>query len=113
NAGRRLSTASIAARSDLPECGRSFAYTGRPVVVAGELAQHRLEILGLAEIAVDRGEAHIGHAVELAHMLHHDLAVAFRRHLGLRIEAVAARAAHGPISASLRGARATKQYCFA
>src|SRR5258707_14803063 len=70
-------------RIDLPECGRSFAYQGRAVVVAGELAQHRLKILGLAKIAIHRGEAHIGDVVELAQMLHHDLADGFRRNLRL------------------------------
>src|SRR6185312_1564 len=49
------------------------------VVLAGELAEHRLEILGLAKIAIDRGEADIGDVVELAQMLHHDLADRFRR----------------------------------
>ncbi len=44
------------------------------VVFAGEFAEHGLEVLGLAEIAIDRGEAHIGDVVELAQMLHHDLA---------------------------------------
>src|SRR3954449_4219253 len=70
-------------RIDLPECGRSFAYQCRAVVVAGEFAQHRLKILGLAEIAIHRGEAHIGDVVELAQVLHHDLADGFRRNLRL------------------------------
>src|SRR3954452_2831923 len=70
-------------RIDLPECGRSFAYQCRAVVVAGEFAEHRLKILGLAEIAIHRGEAHIGDVVELAQMLHHDLADGFRRNLRL------------------------------
>src|SRR5262249_28612192 len=43
------------------------------LVLAGELAQHRLEILGFAEIAIDRGKADIGDVIELAQMLHHDL----------------------------------------
>src|SRR5882762_3705235 len=70
-------------RIDLPEYGRSFAYQRRAVVVAGELAQYRLKILGLAKIAIHRGEAHIGDVVELAQMLHHDLADGFRRNLRL------------------------------
>ena len=51
----------------------------RGSVLAGELAEHGLEILGLAEIAIDRGEADIGDVVELAQMLHHDLADRLRR----------------------------------
>src|SRR5688500_5411458 len=41
---------------------------------AGDLAEHRLEVARLAEILVDRGEAHIGHWIELAQFLHHHLA---------------------------------------
>src|SRR5882757_1482975 len=70
-------------RIDLPEYGRSFAYQRRAIVVAGELAEHRLKILGLAEIAIHRGEAHIGDVVELAQMLHHDLADRLRGNLRL------------------------------
>src|SRR5215468_3846291 len=39
-----------------------------------QFVEHGLEILGLAEIAVDRGEAHIGDVVERAQRLHHHLA---------------------------------------
>src|SRR5207344_1586786 len=57
---------------------------GNPrVVVAGKLAEHSFKILGFAEIAVDRGEAHIGDVVELAQMLHHDLANRLGGNLGL------------------------------
>ena len=51
-------------------------------VIAGEFAEHGLEILGLAEIAIDRGEAHIGDIIELAQMLHHDLADRLGRQSG-------------------------------
>src|SRR5690242_21647781 len=68
-------------RADPPGCGRSFAYRGEPRVFL-ELAEHGLEILGLAEIAIDRGEADIGDVVELAQMLHHDLADRLRGNLG-------------------------------
>src|SRR5260370_21255708 len=44
------------------------------VLLARELIEHRLEILGLAEIAIDRGEAHIGDVVELSQRLHDRLA---------------------------------------
>src|SRR5262249_8876802 len=82
--GRRPLRLRISPGSDLPGYGRSFAYRDDPgVVLAGQLAEHRLEILGLAEIAIDRGEADIGDVVELAQMLHHDLADRLRRNLGL------------------------------
>src|SRR5437899_3001541 len=51
------------------------------VVFAGQLAQHRLEVLGLAEIAVDRGKPHIGDVVEAAQAFHHGLADRLRRDL--------------------------------
>src|SRR5215475_8095435 len=70
------------ARVDLPGCGRSFAYRGEPRVFP-ELAEHGFEILGLAEIAIDRGEADIGDVVELAQMLHHDLTDRLRGNLRL------------------------------
>src|SRR6185369_9898167 len=58
--------------------------TGDPCVVfAGQFAEYGLKILGLAEIAIDRGEAHIGDVVELAQMLHHDLADRLRGNLRL------------------------------
>src|SRR5262249_18335387 len=48
----------------------------------GELAKHIGKILGLAEIAIDRGEAHIGDVVERAQMLHHGLTDYLRGNLG-------------------------------
>src|SRR5437899_3558597 len=42
--------------------------------VARELADERLEILRLAEILVDRGEAHIGDRVEAAQAFHDEVA---------------------------------------
>src|SRR5262245_4114960 len=48
------------------------------VFVAGEFVEHALEILGLAEIAVDRGKPHIGDIVELAQVGHHGLADGLR-----------------------------------
>src|ERR1700744_5332546 len=60
------------AGTDLPGCGRSFAYRDDPgLVLAREFAEQVLEVLGLAEIAIDRGEAHIGDVVERAQMLPH------------------------------------------
>src|SRR5436190_3112958 len=65
----------MSACTGLPGYGRSFSYRGEPgVLIAGELAEHGLKVLGLAEVAVDRCEADIGDVVELAQMLHHDLA---------------------------------------
>src|ERR1700757_4717464 len=72
----------FSARADLPGSGRSFAYRGEPRVFL-ELAEHGFEILGLAEVAIDRGEADIGDVVELAQMLHHDLADRLRGDFGL------------------------------
>src|SRR6516162_547917 len=73
----------ISASTDPPECGRSFADRGEPrLVLAGELAEHRFEILRLAEIPVDGGEAHISDVVKRAQMLHHDLADRFGGNLG-------------------------------
>src|SRR6202043_178990 len=57
---------------------------GQPrVVVAGKLAEHGFKVFRLAKIAIDRGEADIGDVVELAQMLHHDLADRLRRNLRL------------------------------
>src|SRR5208282_4413429 len=41
--------------------------------VATQLLDEVLEVLGLAEIAVDRGEAHVGHGVEGAERIHDEL----------------------------------------
>src|SRR5690606_35806889 len=54
-----------------------------PVLVAAQLAQHLVEVLGLAEIAVDRGEAHIGDVVDRLQRLHDEAADLVRHHLGL------------------------------
>ena len=53
---------------------------GLALVLAGQFGERVLEILGLAEIAIDRGKAHIGHVVEVAQMLHHRLADGLGRH---------------------------------
>src|SRR5680860_553697 len=39
----------------------------------GKLAEQRLEILGLAEVLIDGGEAHIGHVVEALQRFHHQM----------------------------------------
>ena len=48
-----------------------------------EGAEQVLEILGLAEILVDRGEAHVGDVVEALQPLHHQLADRLGGDLGL------------------------------
>src|SRR5581483_3229364 len=48
-----------------------------------QLRQRSLEVLGLAEILVDRGEAHIGDVVDVAQLLHHRLADRLGRDLVL------------------------------
>src|SRR5262245_20956315 len=55
------------------------------VVLARELAQQGLEILGLTEVAVDRGETHVGDVVERAQRLHHQFANGLGRHLALAL----------------------------
>src|SRR5215475_2499148 len=55
------------------------------VVLARKLAKQRLEILGLAEIAIDRRKAHIGDVVEGAQRLHHHLADDLGRDLALAL----------------------------
>src|SRR5206468_8397748 len=49
----------------------------------GEIGDELLEVLGLAEIAVDRGEAHVGHRIERAQRVHHQLADLRGRNLAL------------------------------
>src|SRR5262249_25266451 len=44
------------------------------LAVLRQFVEHGFEILGLAEIAIDRGEAYIGDVVERAQRLHHHLA---------------------------------------
>src|SRR5882672_6636237 len=49
----------------------------------GEVGDELLEVPGLAEIAIDRGEAHIGHRIERAQRIHHQLADLRRGNLAL------------------------------
>src|SRR6185437_4742103 len=67
--------------------GRSFARAGcgPTVVFARQLIKGGAEVLGLAEVAIDRRKTHIGDVVELAQMLHHDLADRLRRNLALAL----------------------------
>src|SRR6186713_2007616 len=51
-----------------------LALASRDRLVARQLADERLEILRLAEVLVDRGEAHIGDGVEAAQPFHDEMA---------------------------------------
>ena len=53
----------------------------RPLSPLGDLAQHLVEVGGLAEVAVDRGEAHVGDGIEALQRLHDELADHGGRHL--------------------------------
>src|SRR4029077_11919262 len=55
---------------------RSFAGAGGglAVIVPRQLVECGAEILRLSEVTVDRSKSHIGDVIELAQMLHHDLA---------------------------------------
>src|SRR6185312_13754319 len=55
------------------------------VVFARQLIKSGAEILGLAEVTIDRRKTYIGDVVELAQMLHHDFADRFRRNLALAL----------------------------
>src|SRR5215813_8837181 len=70
----------LACKASLPRRRRWLA-----VVLARELAQERLEILGLAEIAIHRRKAHIGDVVEGAQRLHHHFADDLGRDLALAL----------------------------
>src|SRR5215469_2111917 len=50
-----------------------------------QFVEHGLEVLGLAEIAVDRGEAYISHVVERPQRLHHHLAHRLGRDFALAL----------------------------
>ena len=52
-------------------------------IVLGQFGQRLLEVLGLAEIAIDRSEADVGHVVERAEILHHGFADGLRGDLTL------------------------------
>src|SRR5690349_9345444 len=70
-----------ASDSAAPICSRSALL--RSVFVTAELADEGLEVLGLAEIAVDRGEADIGDLVQGGERIHHRFADMGGRDLGL------------------------------
>src|SRR5215471_5459899 len=63
--------------ADLPSLPRGGRFVRRQFI------EHRLEILGLAKVAIDGGKTHIGDVVELAQMLHDDLADGLRRDVAL------------------------------
>src|ERR1700752_4233329 len=49
----------------------------------GEIGDELLEVAGLAEVAIDRGEPHIGHRIQRAQRVHHQLADLRRGNLAL------------------------------
>src|SRR5262249_50120461 len=53
---------------------RATPYRCPRLAVLRQFVEHGFEILGLAEIAIDRGEAHVSDVVEGAQRLHHHLA---------------------------------------
>src|SRR5579875_866332 len=53
------------------------------VAFGGQAVDELAEILGLAEIAIDRSEAHVGHGIERRQHLHHQLADDLALDLGL------------------------------
>src|SRR4029453_7244177 len=55
----------------------------RAVIIARKLTQHLFEILRFAEIAVYRGETHIGDIVKGSQALHDEIADGLRRDVGL------------------------------
>src|SRR5262245_6363444 len=62
-------------------CSRSVVRWS--VFVTAELADEGLEVLGLAEVAIDRGKADVGDLVQRGERVHHRLADMSRRDLGL------------------------------
>src|SRR5262249_49567814 len=66
---------------DADGIGRGRARLAVARTALGDLAQHLLEVGGLAEIAIDRGEAHISYGVEALQGLHDELANRGGRHL--------------------------------
>ena len=59
--------------------------SGRRLGLAFEFADDRVEIARLAEIAIDRGEAHIGDVVERLQAFHHQFADALGRDVGVAL----------------------------
>src|SRR5262245_21412963 len=61
---------------------RASSLSRRAVIVARKFTQHLFEILGLAEIAIDRGEPHIGDVVKGSQPLHDEIADGLRGDIG-------------------------------
>ena len=79
---KRRSSSAIGRARGVPRAA-ILAQLASSSALAGELADEVLEILGLAEIAIDRGEADIGDVVEALQPLHHQLADLLGRDLAL------------------------------
>src|SRR5437762_2497866 len=78
----RRSAAAMKRRSRAVWSAASAAIAGPRLLLAAQLAEHLLEVLGLAEIAVDRGEADIGDVVERLQRFHDEAADLARGDLG-------------------------------
>src|SRR4051812_3610674 len=72
--GATVPSACRASSSAAPIQRKSPLVVGTLLPLNVELADEFLEVLDLAEIAVDRGEAHIGDGVERVERIHHLLA---------------------------------------
>ena len=79
-------------------CGPPPALRCRGLWLSFKFADDRLEIARLAEIAVDRGEAHIGDVVEGLQPLHHQFADPLARDVAL---ALALELAHDAVDHAL------------
>src|SRR4051812_7634768 len=67
----------------LVEIGREALGELEPVARIGrKLAQYAVEVGGIPEVAVDRGETHVGDGIELAQRRHDKLADLGRGYLG-------------------------------
>src|SRR6516162_3848982 len=78
-------TVRLNGRPPRPAASLSLPHRRARLALLRQFVEHGLEVLGLAEIAVDRGEAHIGNVVERAQRLHHHLAHRLRGDFALAL----------------------------
>src|SRR4051812_35615875 len=72
---RRSNSGSIGTVADLPaRVAILSAFGDLASRLAGQLVQHGLEVLRVAEVAVHRSETHVSHLVEVFQALHHQAA---------------------------------------
>src|SRR5215470_13238477 len=79
----RLSAARIALRSTDAPSDESAKLRAPSVAICGDPPDEIPEILGLAEVAIDRREADVGDLVEAGQRLHHKAADHIARNVGL------------------------------